>query len=271
MRRSRAWASRSAHAQQIRLTCEGEVRARQRIAKDAVAMKIGLDRTTVPMAKAWDERCMHEKIETHCRRACVGTVAPIATDAAVLQSWCYAAPAYEGPRMATEALRPRRRWLQAIDFYRAPQHVHHALAISEEDTRVRRRLLRSCKKHLLTCGTGIERIRRYFHISALHPDRETGWTPEQQRAVDKEISGIFFADLLGYATLKARGHHVGSGVTKGVCKSLIMLRAKRSGQRWPPKGIHAVLTLRTLVLNDRGAPFWNKVRKDQHALESIAA
>jgi hypothetical protein len=287
---------------------ENEVRARERIADQTVAMTIGLDRTTVPMAEACDARCTHEPTATHYRMAYVGTVALTAHDGTLLQSWRYAAPSCEGPGMvlrrmladvrkvlrrkpnvslaivqdgaaemwnllrdALTTVRTNRPWLRAMDFYHALQHVHNALVICEEDARVRKSLLRRWKKYLLTCPTGIERIRRYFNISAYHPDRETGWTVEQQRAIDKEIGGIFFADLFDYATLKARGHHVGSGVTEGACKSLIMLRAKRSGQRWTPKGIGAVLTLRSLVLNDRIAPFWTKTLGDQHALEPLAA
>ena len=51
---------------------------------------------------------------------------------------------------------------------------------------------------------------------------------------------------------------MGSGVTEGAYKSLVMLHAERSGQRWKPKRIRAVLTLRSLVRNDRIAPIWNR-------------
>jgi len=48
----------------------------------------------------------------------------------------------------------------------------------------------------------------------------------------------------------------GSGVTEGACKSLITSRTKRSGQRWRPRGISAVLALRSLLNSDRLERFW---------------
>lgn len=279
-----------ARAASLLMPLESEVRAREIVPNDTVAITIGLDRTTVPMAEACDAQCKHESTGTHYRMAYVGTVALTTLDGTLLRSWRYAAPAFEGPSLvlrrmladvrrvlrrkpeeALRTLRPKRSYLQAIDFYHATQHMHNALLECEEDARVRRRLFRTWKQHLLTCRTGIERVRRDFNLSAFRPDRETGWTNQQQSVVHREMSGMFFADLFDYASLKERGHHVGSGVTEGACKSLIMLRAKRSGQRWTPKGIHAVLTLRTLVTNERIGPFWRKLLRDKHALEPVAA
>ena len=295
-----------AHAASLLMPLESEVRARELVPNDAVAITMGLDRTTVPMAEPCDAHCKHEPTATHYRMAYVGTVALTTLDGELLRSWRYASPAFEGPalvirrmladvrrvlrrkpraslavvqdgavelwnlmREALRRVRPDGTWLQAVDFYHATQHMHTALLECEEDARVRRRLFRTWKQHLLTCRTGIERIRRYFNLSAYRPDRETGWTERQQRTVDREMGGLFFADLFDYATLRERGHHVGSGVTEGACKSLIMLRAKRSGQRWTPKGIHAVLTLRSLVVNERIQPFWRKLLKDKYDLDPL--
>ena len=71
----------------------------------------------------------------------------------------------------------------------------------------------------------------------------------------------------GGGSLREHGHHVSSGITEGACKSLVvMLPIKRSGQRWRPEGIRAVLTLRSLVLDDRIAPFWNRVLQSTNVL-----
>jgi hypothetical protein len=59
-----------------------------------------------------------------------------------------------------------------------------------------------------------------------------------------------------YASLAHLGLHEGSGVTEGACKSLITMRAKRSGQRWRPVGITSVLAVRSLLESDRLPSFW---------------
>jgi hypothetical protein len=59
-----------------------------------------------------------------------------------------------------------------------------------------------------------------------------------------------------YASLAGLGLQQGSGVTEGACKSLISMRAKRSGQRWRPVGISAVLAIRSLLDSQRLPHFW---------------
>ena len=112
---------------------------------------------------------------------------------------------------------------------------------------------------------------RYFDLDLAAQDRETRWSSTQQAAIDKHIGGILYADLFDYASLREHGHHVSSGITEGACKSLVMLRAKRSGQRWRPEVIRAVLTLHSLVLDDRIAPFWNRAVRSTNVLQSLLA
>jgi hypothetical protein len=44
--------------------------------------------------------------------------------------------------------------------------------------------------------------------------------------------------------------HVGSGIAEAACKTVVSTRAKRTGMRWTPEGLDAVLAVRTAVLND---------------------
>jgi hypothetical protein len=62
-----------------------------------------------------------------------------------------------------------------------------------------------------------------------------------------------------YASIIKQGLPTGSGATEGACKSLIMIRAKRCGQRWHSSGVNAVVTLRSLYQNDRLSAFWNQM------------
>ena len=64
------------------------------------------------------------------------------------------------------------------------------------------------------------------------------------------------AYLMRYARLRAVGLPVGSGVTEGACKSVIKMRTNGSGQRWRPKGLEAVLMLRSVDMSDRLPRFW---------------
>ena len=59
-----------------------------------------------------------------------------------------------------------------------------------------------------------------------------------------------------YASLKKLGLMKGSGVTEGACKSMITMRAKRSGQRWLPKGISSLFALKSIVDSERFPAFW---------------
>ena len=96
------------------------------------------------------------------------------------------------------------------------------------------------------------------------------------RKVDVEIHhilGWYFAypPQFFYATLAPLGLQQGSGVTEGSCKSLITMRAKRSGQRWRPRGISALLAIRSLLDSDRLELFWPRFEKRFHANINCAA
>jgi hypothetical protein len=47
-----------------------------------------------------------------------------------------------------------------------------------------------------------------------------------------------------------------SGIAEAACKTVVSTRAKRSDMRWTPKGLDALLALRTSVLNQIYGAFW---------------
>lgn len=61
---------------------------------------------------------------------------------------------------------------------------------------------------------------------------------------------------MNYASRRAQGLPIGSGVTEGACKSLIGARAKRGGQRWRRKGLGAALSIRAFRQSERFDPMW---------------
>ncbi len=58
------------------------------------------------------------------------------------------------------------------------------------------------------------------------------------------------AGRMRYPAFRAQGMHVGSGIAEAGCKTVVSTRAKRTGMRWTPEGLDAVLAVRTAVLND---------------------
>lgn len=88
-----------ARAASLLMPLESEVWARELVPNDTVAITMGLDRTTVPMAEPCDTHCKHEPTATHYRMAYVGTVALTTLDGELLRSWRYTSPAFEGPSL----------------------------------------------------------------------------------------------------------------------------------------------------------------------------
>lgn len=74
-----------------------------------------------------------------------------------------------------------------------------------------------------------------------------------------EIEADYFrtnAKRMQYPIFRAKGMHLGSGIAEAACKTVVSTRAKRSGMRWTPRGLDAILALRTTVLNKTYKTFW---------------
>nr|HET6901966.1 ISKra4 family transposase [Ktedonobacteraceae bacterium] len=65
------------------------------------------------------------------------------------------------------------------------------------------------------------------------------------------------AERMRYPAFRAKGMHIGSGIAEAACKTVVSTRAKKSGMRWTPDGLDAVLALRTAVLNQSYNSFWD--------------
>ena len=84
--------------------------------------------------------------------------------------------------------------------------------------------------------------------------------PDATRSVP-EIEADYFrfnAERMRYPAFRAKGMHIGSGVAEAACKTVVSTRAKRSGMRWTPEGLDAVLALRTSVLSQSYNSFWEE-------------
>ncbi|MEO8954475.1 MAG: UPF0236 family protein [Ktedonobacteraceae bacterium] len=95
----------------------------------------------------------------------------------------------------------------------------------------------------------VQRIEQLPSIPAL---------PHASRSIP-EIEAEYFlsnAQRMRYPTFRAKGMHIGSGIAEAACKTVVSTRAKKSGMRWTPDGLDAVLALRTCVLNQSYDSFW---------------
>jgi hypothetical protein len=84
--------------------------------------------------------------------------------------------------------------------------------------------------------------------------------PEASRSIP-EIEADYFlsnAQRMRYPAFRAKGMHLGSGIAEAACKTVVSTRTKRSGMRWTPDGLDAVLALRTSVLNRSYDSFWDQ-------------
>lgn len=83
--------------------------------------------------------------------------------------------------------------------------------------------------------------------------------PGASRSIPEMEADYFLlnAQRMRYPTFRAKGMHIGSGIAEAVCKTVVSTRAKKSGMRWTPDGLDAVLALRTSVLNQSYDSFWD--------------
>lgn len=88
--------------------------------------------------------------------------------------------------------------------------------------------------------------------------------PGASRSVPQIEMDYFISNAarMRYPAFRAQGMQVGSGIAEAACKTVVSTRAKRSGMRWTPEGLDAVLALRTAVLNQSYDAFWEQ----QHGL-----
>ena len=83
----------------------------------------------------------------------------------------------------------------------------------------------------------------------------TGSRSLPEQAIDYFIT---HAARMRYPVFRAQGMHIGSGIAEAACKTVVSTRMKRSGMRWTPAGLDALLALRTARLNGTFDPFWKQ-------------
>ena len=142
--------------------------------------------------------------------------------------------------------------VQIVDLYHAKAHVWdvaHAVFKRGSPTGTRW-AERSCT--LLEHGQIAELVTVIATLPPIAPE------PGQSRSLPARAVDYFTinAARMRYPVFRAQGMHIGSGIAEAACKTIVSTRAKRSGMRWTPAGLDALLPLRTAVLNDTFDQFW---------------
>jgi len=84
---------------------------------------------------------------------------------------------------------------------------------------------------------------------------------ELQNTARKEIQYLaHHQQHMLYASFRAQGLFIGSGVIEAGCKSLIGHRLKQSGMKWSFRGANAIISLRCLMHSDRFEDYWESRR-----------
>jgi len=244
-----------------------------------------------------------DPVEVNYRMAYVGTVSLVDCDGEALVTRRYGATADDGPadilcrmmadvrharghkrgmpvaviqdgapevwNLVREALRTEggvRRYAEAIDRHHVLERLADALATCGFTEVWRREKLREWNQMLDHDDDAIDHIRAY--VRSLYES----YSGATRRALEKHVTYLDNNhDRMRYASLRAAGLPVASGPTEGACKSLVMTRAKRCGQRWHVPGLRSVLTLRALDMSDRLRPTFDLLALDYTAVLEVAA
>jgi hypothetical protein len=142
--------------------------------------------------------------------------------------------------------------VQIVDLYHAQEHVWQvARAVYGPQTEAATVWAKSACD-LLVHGRIEELVASLAALPPIAP------SPGESRSVPAKAIDYFTtnAERMRYPAFRAQGMHLGSGIAEAACKGVVATRLKRSGMRWTPDGLDALLPLRTSVLNHTYDDFW---------------
>ena len=144
--------------------------------------------------------------------------------------------------------------VQILDLYHAKEHVWDvAHAVFGRSTAAGRAwATHACS--LLEEGQNEALVSAISALPSIPPE------PGQARSIPERAVDYFttHAQRMRYPLFCAQGMHIGSGIAEAASKTIVSTRAKRSGMRWTPEGLDALLPLRTAVLNGAYDSFWEE-------------
>ncbi len=151
-------------------------------------------------------------------------------------------------------------WEEGIDRWHLNERLGKALYAIQPDEAERAAQLSAWNDDLDRSDRAIERITAHLgrHVEPLD---KKGDQERLEVLLDHLVFIDTHQDQLRYRRLIRAGLPIGSGLTEGMCKSVVGQRTCGSGQRWRAPGIAAVLTLRAIHRSDRLPRFWTHFAK----------
>ena len=139
--------------------------------------------------------------------------------------------------------------VQIVDLYHAREHLANLSNVvygAETEKSKQWSAARTSELDLGAVEVLLSKMRR------LRPQ-----APVAQEALRKEIN--YFQvnkERMRYATFRAQGLFVGSGVIEAGCRTIVGQRLKESGMYWSVRGANAIIALRCAELSGRLEDFW---------------
>lgn len=142
--------------------------------------------------------------------------------------------------------------VQIVDLWHAKQHVWHVANAVFGSNTAKGAAWAEPQCHLLEEGNIEALVEAITLLPPLPPP------PTSTRSIPEQALGYFIthAARMRYPAFRAQGMHIGSGIAEAACKTVVSTRMKRSGMRWTPAGLDALLALRTARLNGTFDEFW---------------
>jgi len=144
--------------------------------------------------------------------------------------------------------------VQIVDLYHAKEHVWDVAHAVFGGTTAAATAWATAACSLLEAGQIADLVSAIGTLPPIPPE------PGQARSIPERAVDYFTtnAQRMRYPVFRAQGMHIGSGIAEAACKTIVSTRAKRSGMRWTPEGLDALLPLRTAVLNRAYDSFWEE-------------
>ena len=144
--------------------------------------------------------------------------------------------------------------VQIVDLYHAQQHVWEVAHAVFGPGSVQACIWAKQACTLLVQGQIEDLVAAIGQLPTIPP------APNESRSVPEKAMNYFAtnAQRMRYPAVRAQGMHVGSGIAEAACKTVVDTRAKRTGMRWTPDGLDAILPLRTAQLNHTYDEFWEQ-------------
>jgi hypothetical protein len=144
--------------------------------------------------------------------------------------------------------------VQIVDLYHAKEHVWDVAHAVFGGATAAATAWATAACSLLEAGQIADLISAIATLPPIPPE------PGQARSIPERALDYFAtnAQRMRYPVFRAQGMHIGSGIAEAACKTIVSTRAKRSGMRWTPEGLDALLPLRTAVLNGAYDSFWEE-------------